>query len=76
MSRLYVPLASLMTAAGAMVIALTVIIGAALPKSDQLLFSSAPGWRPGPWEVFVMDVGRQIAHRVADNRTAAIPASP
>jgi TolB protein len=65
-----------MTAAGAMVIALTVIVGTALPKSDQLLFSSAPGWRPGPWEVFIMDVGRQIAHRVADNRTAGNPGLP
>lgn len=69
-------LALLATLAATALIGVSVVVGAVLPRGDQMLYSHAPGWRSGPWSIFVMDVERRLAHRIAYNWTRGNPALP
>jgi Tol biopolymer transport system component len=57
-------------------LALVVGVGRALPRGDQMLFSSTAGWRTGDWHIYLADVARGLSQRIVTARTSSLPALP
>lgn len=65
-----------LAAALGLLTALALGAGRALPRGDQLLFSSVSGWRSGAWQVNLMDVERGLQRRLATSWANSLPGLP
>jgi len=63
--------AALMTA-----VLLAMGVGRVLPRGEQLLFSSSANWQAGAWNIYVLDLSRQVSQRLLTSRTDTIPGLP
>jgi|GEM_PF-1122588 len=72
MSRWISGVAAMMMAA----ILLALGVGRALPRGEQLLFSSSTNWQAGAWSVYMLDVSRGVALRLLTSRTDTLPGFP
>jgi TolB protein len=59
-----------------MTLALVMGVGHALPRGEQMLFSSIPSWRAGDWHIYLADVARGLSQRIVTARTDSLPALP
>lgn len=76
MARIIPQIASFITVTSSTVILLAVAVGWLIPTGQQIAFASARGWRPGPWELQLLDVERAISQRVATSDTRSNPGLP
>ncbi|MBZ0289927.1 MAG: hypothetical protein K8I30_20050 [Anaerolineae bacterium] len=51
-------------------------IGRALPRGEQILFSSAENWQAGAWSIYVLDTTRGVTQRLLTSRTDTVPGLP
>lgn len=61
---------------GAGLTALALLLGGLLPPGSQMLYSWAPGWRSGPWAVYLLDVERGLGQQYARSYTNGTPDLP
>lgn len=63
--------AAMMTA-----VLLALAVGQALPRGEQLLFSSSLNWQAGTWSVYMLDINRGVSQRLLTSRTDTMPGFP
>ncbi|MBL8160620.1 MAG: PD40 domain-containing protein [Anaerolineae bacterium] len=67
---------ALLTAAGTLAALAAVGVGTALPRGDELLYSSVTSWRSGWVYIYTLDVGRGLTQRMFTSRTDNLPGEP
>ncbi len=76
MARTFTQRLGRLAAALALFTLLAVGAGRALPRGEQLLFSSVSGWRSGAWQVNLLDVERGLQRRLATSWANSLPGQP
>jgi Tol biopolymer transport system component len=51
-------------------------VGRALPRGEQLLFSSSDNWRASAWNIYMVDIGRRVSQRLFTTRADTLPGLP
>jgi Tol biopolymer transport system component len=58
------------------VVLLALAIGRAMPRGEQLLFSSSLNWQAGEWSIYMLDINRGVSQRLLTSRTDTMPGFP
>lgn len=74
--RLITHLSTITLTAGTLVVMLALSMGQALPRSQQLLFSSARNWQDWAVGVYALDLERNIAQQFFASRSDNLPGQP